>query len=102
MTIPTPLTAPPLARFRRLDSGDVLPGLYAGWCTVYYPHYFGLHLLELLRFSRKSPAWRGVSLMKQAGIRVLWMVVLWGGSVLALAAVGMGFRLLMSLAGFKS
>ena len=40
--------------------------------------------------------------MKQTGIRVLWMVVLWGGSVLALTAVGMGFRLLMSLAGFKS
>ena len=40
--------------------------------------------------------------MKQTGIRVLWMVVLWGGSVIALAAAGMGFRLLMSLAGFKS
>jgi hypothetical protein len=27
------------------------------------------------------------------------MVVLWGGSVLALAAVSMGFRLLMTAAG---
>ncbi|MGB7801658.1 DUF2474 domain-containing protein [Buttiauxella sp.] len=40
--------------------------------------------------------------MKQVGIRLMWMVVLWGGSVLALTAVGMGFRLLMSAAGFKS
>lgn len=29
-------------------------------------------------------------------------VVLWGGSVLALAAVGMFFRLLMTAAGFTS
>lgn len=34
--------------------------------------------------------------------RLLWMVILWGGSVLALAAVGVFFRLLMSAAGFKS
>lgn len=34
--------------------------------------------------------------------RLFWMVILWGGSVLALAAVGMFFRLLMSAAGFKS
>lgn len=33
---------------------------------------------------------------------LLWMVVLWGGSVLALAAVGMFFRLLMTAAGFTS
>ncbi len=40
--------------------------------------------------------------MKQLAQRVMWMVVLWGGSVLALAAVGMLFRLLMNAAGFKS
>ncbi|MDX6042341.1 DUF2474 domain-containing protein [Scandinavium lactucae] len=38
------------------------------------------------------------SLFKQ----LFWMVILWGGSVLALAAVGIFFRLLMSAAGFKS
>ncbi|MCE0811686.1 DUF2474 domain-containing protein [Buttiauxella sp. A2-C1_F] len=40
--------------------------------------------------------------MKQTGIRLLWMVALWAASVLALTAVGMGFRLLMTAAGFKS
>ncbi|WP_435953780.1 DUF2474 domain-containing protein [Dryocola sp. BD626] len=40
--------------------------------------------------------------MKDLAKRLMWMVVLWGGSVLALAAVGMGFRLLMNAAGFKS
>ncbi|HEY1845277.1 MAG TPA: DUF2474 domain-containing protein [Buttiauxella sp.] len=40
--------------------------------------------------------------MKQFSKRMMWMVVLWGGSVLALAAVGMFFRLLMNAAGFKS
>ena len=34
--------------------------------------------------------------------RTLWMVALWGGSGLALAAVSMGFRLLMTAAGLKS
>lgn len=34
--------------------------------------------------------------------RLLWLVALWGGSVLALSAVGMFFRLLMSAAGFKA
>ena len=34
--------------------------------------------------------------------RTLWMVVLWGGSVLAMAAVSMGFRLLMTAAGLKA
>ncbi|HCB1501751.1 uncharacterized protein DUF2474 [Klebsiella oxytoca] len=33
--------------------------------------------------------------------RTLWMVALWSGSVLALAAVSMGFRLLMTAAGLK-
>ncbi|TNV22587.1 DUF2474 domain-containing protein [Buttiauxella sp. B2] len=40
--------------------------------------------------------------MKQTASRLMWMVLLWGGSVLALTAVGMGFRLLMNAAGFKS
>lgn len=40
--------------------------------------------------------------MKQWAMRAMWMVILWGGSVLTLAAVGMGFRLLMNAAGFKS
>ncbi|MFK3659049.1 DUF2474 domain-containing protein [Scandinavium sp. NPDC088450] len=34
--------------------------------------------------------------------RLFWLVVLWGGSVLALTVVGMFFRMLMSAAGFKS
>jgi hypothetical protein len=34
--------------------------------------------------------------------QLLWMAILWGGSVLALAAVGIFFRLLMSAAGFTS
>lgn len=34
--------------------------------------------------------------------RLLWMMVIWGGSVLALAVVGMFFRVLMTAAGFKS
>ncbi|GEC65435.1 MULTISPECIES: DUF2474 domain-containing protein [Raoultella] len=33
--------------------------------------------------------------------QIVWMVALWGGSVLALAAVSMGFRLLMTAAGLK-
>jgi hypothetical protein len=33
--------------------------------------------------------------------QMVWMVALWGGSVLALAAVSMGFRLLMTTAGLK-
>ncbi|WP_435930577.1 DUF2474 domain-containing protein [Dryocola sp. BD613] len=40
--------------------------------------------------------------MKQTGKRLLWMVALWGGSVLALAAVSMVFRLLMNAAGLRS
>ncbi|STE16868.1 DUF2474 domain-containing protein [Citrobacter sp. wls718] len=34
--------------------------------------------------------------------RLMWLAILWGGSVLALAAVGMAFRVLMTAAGFKS
>jgi len=34
--------------------------------------------------------------------RLMWLVIIWGGSVLALAAVGMVFRVLMTAAGFKS
>ena len=34
--------------------------------------------------------------------RIFWLVALWGGSVLALAAVSMFFRMLMTAAGFKS
>ena len=34
--------------------------------------------------------------------RLMWLVILWGGSVLALVAVGMIFRVLMTAAGFKS
>ncbi|WP_159237299.1 DUF2474 domain-containing protein [Raoultella terrigena] len=33
--------------------------------------------------------------------QMVWMVALWGGSVLALTAVSMGFRLLMTAAGLK-
>ncbi|MBJ9201915.1 DUF2474 domain-containing protein [Citrobacter sp. FDAARGOS_156] len=34
--------------------------------------------------------------------RLMWLIILWGGSVLALAAFGSFFRLLMTAAGFKS
>ncbi|MEB7916589.1 DUF2474 domain-containing protein [Enterobacter mori] len=34
--------------------------------------------------------------------RLMWLVIIWGGSVLALAAVSMLFRMLMAAAGFKS
>ena len=34
--------------------------------------------------------------------RLFWLAVIWGGSVMALALVGMFFRLLMTAAGFKS
>ena len=33
--------------------------------------------------------------------RVLWLAIIWGSSVLALAAVSMLFRILMTAAGFK-
>ncbi|MBN6045245.1 DUF2474 domain-containing protein [Citrobacter sp. ku-bf4] len=34
--------------------------------------------------------------------RLMWLVILWGGSVLTLAVTGMFFRLIMTAAGFKS
>ncbi|KLW92161.1 hypothetical protein SP99_02381 [Enterobacter sp. BIDMC92] len=34
--------------------------------------------------------------------RLLWLAIIWAGSVLALAAVSMLFRMLMTAAGFKS
>ena len=34
--------------------------------------------------------------------RLMWLVIIWGSSVLALALVGMFFRVLMTAAGFKS
>ncbi|MEN0614907.1 DUF2474 domain-containing protein [Klebsiella indica] len=34
--------------------------------------------------------------------RILWMLALWGASVLALAAISLGFRLLMTAAGLKA
>ncbi|WP_312979195.1 DUF2474 domain-containing protein [Atlantibacter sp.] len=34
--------------------------------------------------------------------RLFWLVVIWGGSVLTLAAVGLFFRVIMAAAGFKS
>lgn len=34
--------------------------------------------------------------------RLMWLVILWGGSVLALTLVGGLFRVLMTAAGFKS
>ncbi|RKQ39582.1 DUF2474 domain-containing protein [Enterobacter sp. R1(2018)] len=40
--------------------------------------------------------------MKQFSKRLLWLLAIWSGSVLALAVVSMGFKLLMSAAGFKS
>lgn len=33
--------------------------------------------------------------------RLLWLIALWGGSVLALAAISLLFRLLMTAAGLK-
>lgn len=34
--------------------------------------------------------------------RLMWLTIIWGGSVMALALVGMFFRVLMTAAGFKS
>ncbi len=78
-------------------------GVYAGRCAAHHSGDFGVHLLELLCVSRQSATWRGVSLMQHSlWKRLMWLVILWGGSVLALAAVGMFFRLLMTAAGFKA
>ncbi|WP_205960848.1 DUF2474 domain-containing protein [Mixta theicola] len=40
----------------------------------------------------KQPLWR----------RLLWMVIIWGGSVLALFVVASLFRLLMNAAGLRA
>jgi len=40
----------------------------------------------------RSPLWK----------RMLWLAVIWAGSVLALSCVSMIFRLLMTAAGLKS
>ena len=34
--------------------------------------------------------------------RLMWLAIIWGGSVLALACVRMLFKMLMAAAGFKS
>ncbi|EOG5485054.1 DUF2474 domain-containing protein [Enterobacter hormaechei] len=34
--------------------------------------------------------------------RLMWLAIIWGGSVLALACVSMLFKMLMAAAGFKS
>ena len=50
---------------------------------------------KIARMTEKSapqPLWR----------RVLWMVIIWGGSVLALFVVASLFRLLMNAAGMRS
>jgi hypothetical protein len=50
--------------------------------------------MELQRMTEKSakqPLWR----------RLMWMAIIWGGSVLALFVVASLFRLLMSAAGLK-
>ncbi len=58
-------------------------GLYVSGCTVDHSRDSGLHLLELLRFSRKSTAWGGLSLMQQpVWKRLMWLAIIWGGSVL--------------------
>jgi hypothetical protein len=63
------------------------PGLYAGGRAADHSRYSGLHLLELLRISRQSSAWGGLSLMQQpVWKRLMWLAIIWGGSVLALAA----------------
>ena len=50
--------------------------------------------MQLQRMSDKTvkqPLWR----------RLLWMALIWGGSVLALFVIASLFRLLMSAAGLK-
>jgi hypothetical protein len=43
-----------------------------------------VYILELLRLSRKSSAWGGLSLMQQpVWKRLMWLALIWGGSVLA-------------------
>ena len=78
------------------------PGLYAGGRPADYSGHSWLHLLELLRVPRQSSARGGISLMHTAWPkRLLWLIALWGGSVLTLAAISLLFRLLMTAAGLK-
>ena len=77
-------------------------GLYAGGRPADYSGHSWLHLLELLRVPRQSSARGGISLMHTARPkRLLWLIALWGGSVLTLAAISLLFRLLMTAAGLK-
>ncbi|WP_437889768.1 DUF2474 domain-containing protein [Phytobacter sp. V91] len=41
-------------------------------------------------------------MQQSPGYRLLWLAILWGGSVMSLALVGLLFRLLMAWAGFKA
>lgn len=78
------------------------PWLYAGGRPADYSGHSWLHLLELLRVPRQSSARGGISLMHTARPkRLLWLIALWGGSVLTLAAISLLFRLLMTAAGLK-
>ncbi|HFZ8993962.1 TPA: DUF2474 domain-containing protein [Citrobacter freundii] len=40
--------------------------------------------------------------LKKWSRRLVWMIAIWGASVLLLACVGMFFRLLMTSAGLRS
>ncbi|WP_349362229.1 DUF2474 domain-containing protein [Methylocystis sp. JR02] len=62
--------------------------------------------MVLLCLPRQSADWRGLSLMRALPLfrivwvrRLGWLVALWVGSVVALAAVAMLFWTVMSLAG---
>ncbi|MFQ9622683.1 MAG: DUF2474 domain-containing protein [Enterobacteriaceae bacterium] len=61
------------------------------WRTADYPDNPRVHLLELLRFAAKFNMVRGIIDATTIWKRLMWLVILWGGSVLALAAVGMFF-----------
>lgn len=50
-----------------------------------------MQLQRMTEKTVKQPLWR----------RLLWMAIIWGGSVLALFVVASLFRLLMSAAGLK-
>ena len=97
----TPLAHPAIAA-RWFSRSPAKPGLYAGGRPADYSGHSWLHLLELLRVPRQSSARGGISLMHTAWPkRLLWLIALWGGSVLTLAAISLLFRLLMTAAGLK-